>query len=102
MTTTHGIDVKTREIIEAAVHAHLGSLTLKSIDIRPDTDRDGMDWLDIDLHYNASGHALPARTEREILRSVNDALQSHGDDRIPYIQHFYEPATVTGGFERAS
>ena len=53
------ISAKTRRIVEAAVRANLGDMTIKAIVVRPDVTPFDNDALEVNLHFAASDQPLP-------------------------------------------
>jgi hypothetical protein len=99
---THGIDSKTRKIVEAAVRDHLDGRTVTRIDIHHDIDHEGREWLDIDVRYAESAEPLPVRGELDMGMAINDALKANGDLRIPYVEHYFADRRISKSLERAS
>lgn len=99
---TPATEAMTKATVEAAVRATLDGRLIRRIAIRADTDRDGLEWLDIDLHYEASDRPLSPRAEMDVLSAVNDALLADGDRRIPYVLHFYDESSTSASLDRAS
>ena len=83
----------TRAIIEAAVRAYAPDQKFVRMEIRDYTDRDVVEGLEIELHYERSNRQLGSKERAGMRRAVGDALASRGDPRFPYLEHFFHADT---------
>ena len=96
------ISAKTRRIVEAAVRANLGDMTIKAIVVRPDVTPFDNDALEVNLHFAASNQPLPTLYRRAMAMAISDALAAHGEERFPYVEYHFDEEPKIEDRQRAS
>ena len=78
-----------RADIEAIVRRTLADRPIRSIDIRPAIDFDGVEYIHIDVHYDYSETQIDPRTATGLETDIVDIIYPVGEHRLPDVHNHF-------------
>ncbi len=90
-----------RTLIETVIRDHLNGHDIQPCNISIETDDEGSESISVGLCYNLSEKPIDPEMSVDLLAAVRDALIAAGNDRIPYIEHYFDAKQPIGEFSRA-
>ena len=84
------IEPKTRMLIESVVSRYIDGHHVQPCNIVGDIDGDGVHSIEIGLCYEYSERPIDPAKSLDMLSALSSALVCAGDNRFPFLKHYFD------------
>jgi hypothetical protein len=90
-----------RTLIESVISQHLNGHRTQPCNIFIEADEDGVESISVGLCYDLSNKPVDPEKSIDMLAALRDALIANGDNRVPYIEHYFDDSQPIRALSRA-
>lgn len=94
-------ELATRTLIENVVKQYLDGHEIDPCNIFVEYDEDGDQCISVGLYYKFSRKPVDPANSLAMLGAIRDALVEAGDQRFPYVEHYFDDKQEIKGARRA-